>query len=122
MNIQELATLAELGSNVTILLYDNAALGLVTQQQRLFYGGRTFASVYDRAPDFAAIARGFGIHATDLAGEPDAEGAIAEAIRRPGPALVRAPVDAGEMVFPMVPPGAANRDTLEGEPHAAALA
>ncbi len=123
MNLQELATLAELNLNVTILLYDNAALGLVTQQQRLFYEGRTFASVYDRSPDFAIIARGFGLPATDLANATAAEAreAIAEAIRRPGPALVRVPVGACEMVFPMVPPGAANREAMEGEPHAAAL-
>ena len=41
MNIQELATLAELGLPVTILLLNNGHLGLVRQQQELFYGGTT---------------------------------------------------------------------------------
>ena len=40
MNIQELATLADLGLPVAVLVFNNAHLGLVRQQQELFYGGR----------------------------------------------------------------------------------
>src|SRR5512147_771006 len=43
MNIQELATLAELELPVTIVVFDNGQLGLVRQQQALFYGGRESA-------------------------------------------------------------------------------
>ena len=39
MNLQELATSAELGLNTKLVLLDNSALGLVRQQQDLFYGG-----------------------------------------------------------------------------------
>lgn len=66
MNLQELATLAETGANVKIVLMDNSSLGLVQQQQELFYGGRIFASLYATSPDFTAIARGFGLNAVDL--------------------------------------------------------
>ncbi len=38
MNIQELATMAENRLNVTLVLADNRSLGLVRQQQELFYG------------------------------------------------------------------------------------
>ena len=44
MNVQELATAAEEGVDVKIILLNNAQLGLVRQQQQLFYGGRYHAS------------------------------------------------------------------------------
>ncbi|HKO89998.1 MAG TPA: biosynthetic-type acetolactate synthase large subunit, partial [Polyangiaceae bacterium] len=69
MNLQELATLAELGSNVLVLVLNNGQLGLVRQQQQLFYGQRFSASHFEQATDFAAVARAFGIraHAVDAA-------------------------------------------------------
>ena len=44
MNIQELATAAEEGVNVKVVLMNNATLGLVYQQQTLFDGQRIFSS------------------------------------------------------------------------------
>ena len=113
MNIQELATAAELGANVKVLLMDNNALGLVHQQQNLFYGNRLFASKFDGAVDFAVIARGFGLPAFDLGAAGDPLGTLAEALGMAGPCLVRVPIDVREHVYPMVPPGAANRDMIE---------
>jgi acetolactate synthase-1/2/3 large subunit len=118
MNVQELATAAEEGVNVKVVLLNNAHLGLVRQQQQLFYGGRYHASTFHAAPDFAAIARGFDMRAHDLAAGGDADQMLADALGEPGPALVNVPIDADENVYPMVPPGAANRDMIGGEPHA----
>ncbi len=112
MNLQELATAAEEGANVKIVLLDNRSLGLVYQQQTLFYGGRTFASQYARGPDFAALARGFGIDALDLDRARAPEAALAAALRNPGPCLIHATIDVAEQVLPMVPPGAANTDMI----------
>ena len=66
MNIQELATAAETGANVTVILADNGGLGLVQQQQDLFYGRRIFGSDYRHHVDFIKIAEGFGVRALDL--------------------------------------------------------
>src|SRR5208282_5832744 len=46
MNAQELATAAEENVNIKIVLFNNNSLGLVHQQQDLFYGQRVFASDY----------------------------------------------------------------------------
>jgi acetolactate synthase-1/2/3 large subunit len=116
MNIQELATLAETRLPVKVLLLDNGHLGLVRQQQLLFFGGRPFASRFESRPDFCAIARGFGIPAVDLGAVADVEGALAAAIDAPGPAFLRAPVRHEELVMPMVPPGAANEEMIEEVP------
>jgi acetolactate synthase-1/2/3 large subunit len=121
MNLQELATAAEEDVNVKIVLMNNRSLGLVYQQQTLFYGRRVFASAYRKSPDFVALMRGFGIEALDLDGARDARGALAAALRRPGPCLIHATIDTAEQVLPMVPPGAANTQMIvrgaRAEPH-----
>ncbi len=116
MNMQELATLRELGLDVKVFVMNNGGLGLVRQQQELFYGGIFIASDFGFAPDFAAIAETFGIRGCRMdAGDPDAS--IRDMLARPGPALMEVPVRGREMVYPMVPPGAANRDMLGGGFH-----
>ncbi len=112
MNLQELATAAEENVNVKIVLLNNRSLGLVYQQQTLFYGRRVFASAYRKSPDFVALTRGFGIDALDLDGARDARCALGAALRRRGPCLIHATIDAAEQVLPMVPPGAANTQML----------
>ena len=117
MNIQELATLAELEANVNIILFDNNSLGLVRQQQRLFYGSRLHASEFGYCPDFAEIAEGFGIQAHRFdAWEASADGALVEAIQAPGPALISIALDNEAMVFHMVAPGGANTDMITQAP------
>ena len=113
MNLQELATLAELGLNVKLVLLDNAALGLVRQQQHLFYRQRYVGSRYERSVDFMAIARGFGLRACDLGLAPDPAQALRQAMDSPGPALIRVPIHESEHVLPMVAPGTANTDPVD---------
>ncbi len=112
MNIQELATMAELKVNLAILIIDNGALGLVRQQQELFYQERYSACTFELRPDFATIARGFGVKAIDLATEEDWMTAFEEALQQQGPVVIRVPTDLAANAFPMVPPGAANQDAI----------
>ena len=119
MNIQELATLADLDLPVAVLVINNAHLGLVRQQQELFYGGRYSASRFRSSPDFAAIARGFGLRGVTIDPEADPLGQIAAALDAPGPCVIDIPIRSTANVLPMVPPGAANHHTLT-EPSIAA--
>jgi acetolactate synthase-1/2/3 large subunit len=112
MNIQELATLAEENLDVKIILLDNHSLGLVHQQQDLFYGGRFIAVNYPKKTDFAGIANCFGIPSTRLGEAADPAAALAAALLLPGPHLIHAPVDVYEKVFPMVRPGGPNSQML----------
>ena len=57
------------------------------------------------------------MRAVDLATAPNADAALAEAMRSPGPCLIHIPIDIEEEVTPMVPPGAANT-TMIGDSHA----
>lgn len=116
MNIQELATLAEIGANVKIVVLDNQSLGLVAQQQNLFFEGRRSASRYGRGTDFAAVAEAFGVPGVDLDASLDPAASLEEALSGFGPTLIHARVDRDAMVFPMVPPGASNSDMLHEHP------
>jgi acetolactate synthase I/II/III large subunit len=112
MNVQELATIAELGIDLKICVLNNGHLGLVRQQQELLYGRRFVASRFGARPDFAAVARGFGIAATTLP-MPHDHAALAEALRAPGPALLDIAIRETENVLPMVPPGKPNTAAIE---------
>ena len=114
MNIQELVTAAEEGVNLKIILMDNASLGLVHQQQTLFYGERIYASRFQATPDWCKVAEGFGIAAVDLDHAANPCAALMDALSRRGPCLIHASIDVAEKVYPMVPPGAANREMIGG--------
>jgi acetolactate synthase-1/2/3 large subunit len=116
MNIQELATLADWQLDITIILFQNGHLGLVRQQQELFYEQNYIASKFMTNPDFAVIARGFGIRGYDLTRESGELASIFQkALTEPGPCLINVPIDYAENVFPMVPPGKANYEMIGGE-------
>ena len=112
MNIQELATAAENNLDVKIILMNNEALGLVHQQQSLFYQQGVFAATYPGMVNFMQIAAGFGLYSCDLNSEADPQAALQAAISRPGPALIHVRIDADQKVYPMVPPGAANTEMV----------
>ncbi|MCB1958159.1 MAG: acetolactate synthase large subunit, partial [Rhodocyclaceae bacterium] len=114
MNIQELATLADEQLNVKIILMNNNSLGLVYQQQNLFYGKRVYASKYKRQIDFVKIAEGFGIPAIDLDQCDNPRATLAQVMAEPGPCLIHASIDREQFVYPMVPPGGANTEMIGG--------
>jgi acetolactate synthase-1/2/3 large subunit len=112
LNIQELATLAEENLNVKILVMNNAHLGMVRQQQELFYDGRKCASKFTRPPDLTAISRGFGVPAYDLDHFEAPLDLLKTVLNESGPCVINVPIAPEENVFPMVPPGAANREMI----------
>lgn len=114
MNIQEMATAADEGVDVKIVLMNNQSLGLVHQQQDMFYGKRIFAADYKRQTDFVRIAEGFGLAAVDLDRSAHPRALLAEALASKGPTLIHCSIDVNQKVFPMVPPGAANIEMIGG--------
>jgi acetolactate synthase-1/2/3 large subunit len=95
-----------------IVLFDNRQLGLVRQQQTLFYGNRLHACAFEKHTDFVAVARGFGVEAYDLRLGADSVSTLQQLLKQRGPRLTRVPLMAAEMVLPMVPPGAGNCEML----------
>jgi acetolactate synthase-1/2/3 large subunit len=110
MNVQELATLAEQGLDVTVIVLDNGALGMVRQQQELLFGGNYSGCLYGKAPDLVRVAEGFGIAAAD-SGDAGWERV---AFSGHGPRFIRCRIAQTENVYPFVPAGKANVEALEG--------
>jgi acetolactate synthase-1/2/3 large subunit len=110
MNIQELATLAEEGLDVTVIVLDNGALGMVRQQQELLFAKNYSACIYGKSPNLSAIAEGFGITAFE-AGDPSWESG---AFTGSGPRFVHVNIRQSENVYPFVPAGKANIEAIRG--------
>ncbi len=108
MNIQELATLAELNLDVTVVLFKNGSLGMVRQQQEYLFKKNYSASIFEKVPDFLTVAKGFGIDAVDAVADKDwAAKAFAK-----GPHLVLVNIDMEENVLPFVSAGRANIEAI----------
>ncbi len=112
MNIQELATLAALYLPVTIIVFQNATLGMVYQQQKYLFEKNYSASVFERVPDLLNIARGFGIEAIDADSDPEWYKKAFDTKRANKPCFVRCSIDSEENVLPFVPGGRANIDAI----------
>lgn len=116
MNVQELATIARCRLPVKIVLLDNSSLGMVRQWQELFFAERYSEIDLSDNPNFAALAKVFGIPATRIEARDDVEGGLAALLAEPGPALLHVAIDARANVWPLVPPNNANSTMLESNP------
>jgi acetolactate synthase-1/2/3 large subunit len=116
MNVQELATVARLRLPLKLVLLDNSALGMVRQWQELFFDRRYSEIDLSDNPDFADLARVFGIPAVRLDQRADQERVLAEFLATPGPALLHVIIDMRANVWPLVPPNQANSTMLDAHP------
>ena len=112
MNIQEMATLAELNLPVTVIVFQNGTLGMVYQQQKYLFEKNYSASIFTAVPDLLAIAKGFGIEAVDADSNPEWYKVAFDTYRKNKPCFVRVSVDNEEDVLPFVPGGKANIDSI----------
>lgn len=103
MNLQELATLAELGVHVTVVVLNNGGLGMVRQQQEFFYQNHLSASQSPHRVRFDAVAEAFGIRSARL--KMDDLTLLPEVLKGQGPVLLDVETEADQMVWPMVAPG-----------------
>ncbi len=114
MNIQELATIRRYRLPLKILLLDNSQLGMVRQWQELFFEQNFSEIDLSDNPDFADVARSFGIEAFTIDHRHEVEGAIARLLGTNGPILCHARIDPRANVWPLVPPNKSNIEMMEG--------
>ncbi|AGX42722.1 biosynthetic-type acetolactate synthase large subunit [Clostridium saccharobutylicum] len=115
MNIQELATLADFNLNVKVIILTNHHLGLVRQQQELFYNKHYIASSFISNPNFKVVAEGFGMKGYDLGDEQYPLEKLENILNEEGPCVINVPIDECENIFPMVAPGKSNLEMIGGE-------
>lgn len=115
MNIQELATAAEENLDVKVIILNNGHLGLVRQQQTLFYQENLTAVKFHQGVNFAVAAESMGVKGVDLSRSDNPMADLQNALSEHGPCVINLPICETEMVYPMVAPGGANRDMIGGE-------
>ena len=112
MNIQELATLKRYGIPVKIVLLDNSCLGMVRQWQELFFAERYSEVDLSDNPDFAVLARAFGIPAFTVDRADQVPAAIERLLEEDGPLFCHVKIDPRANVWPLVPPGKSNAQMM----------
>ncbi len=112
MNVQELATAVEENLPVKVLLLDNASLGMVRQQQDMFWGGRRSAVELGTSPDWELLARAFGWAVRSISGDDEVPDALAETLAESGPALLHVRISPDANCLPMFRPGGAAREMI----------
>ncbi len=107
MSVPELATIANHGLPVKIIVSNNGYLGMVRQWQELFYNNRLSAVTLDGFPDAEKLAGAYGFKGRTIEHPRDLRAALEAAVAEPGPYLLNVRVSPYENVYPMVPSGGA---------------
>lgn len=108
MTAMEMATAAEFGIGVKILVLNNEFQGMVLQWQDLFYNAE-YAHTKMTNPDFVKLAEAMGIKALRVDNAADLPAKMDEFLNYPNdkPIFMEARVTRNEHVFPMVAAGKA---------------
>ncbi len=108
MTMQELAVAVREELDITIIVLNNAAVGMVRQWQDAFFDGRRMASEYPWVPGFDVLAEGFGARGFRIETYDEVDETLRAAYEYDGPSVVDAHVDPEEDVYPIVPSGGDN--------------
>src|SRR4051812_19318008 len=107
MSVPELATIANHGLPVKIIISNNGYLGMVRQWQELFYNNRLSAVTLDGFPDAEKLAAAYGFKGRTFEHPRALRAALEAAVAEPGPYLLNVRVSPYENFSPMVPAGGA---------------
>ncbi|MCQ2560285.1 MAG: biosynthetic-type acetolactate synthase large subunit, partial [Clostridia bacterium] len=86
MNIQELATMVEQKLPVKIFILNNQTLGMVRQLQEFYCEKRYIAVNFDFDPDFAILAKAYGIDSYTVKTQAELKAVLPEVMAGPGAA------------------------------------
>jgi acetolactate synthase I/II/III large subunit len=95
MNLQDLETAVRLKLNVVAMVWLDGEYGLIKWKQQTQFAGR-HADLAFGNPDFELLAKAFGCWGRTLKAAEELPGALEEAFRQKGPALLAVPVDYSE--------------------------
>lgn len=114
MNCQELATAADNGLPVKIIVMNNHVLGMVKQWQRMFYGKRYSQTSLKGNTDFVKLAEAMGVTGLRVTKLQDLTETLTQALLMEGPVLIDVLVPEAEDVLPIVPAGASLDQMIMG--------
>ena len=105
MNSNELSTEQFYGLPVITLLFNNSALGMVRQWQKLLYDGRYSQTDTERGPDFVKLAEAYGVESLRVNDIDSLRGALKKAVSEGRGCVIECIIDPDELVMPMVDRG-----------------
>lgn len=114
MNCNELATLASLNIPVIDIVMNNSVLGMVRQWQNVFYSGRHSEVEPQRKTNLTMLAAAFGVEGMKINTDDDIEPVLKKAVECNRPVLIDCRISPDNAVLPMIPPGGAVYDTMDG--------
>jgi acetolactate synthase-1/2/3 large subunit len=106
MTLNDLATVGQYRIPVKIAIINNRALGMVRQWQELFFEKRYCDIDLNFSPDFAMLAKSYGIRGVRVDHRTDVPDAVRDFLSDREPRLIDFWVDPAENVYPIIPPGA----------------
>ena len=106
MNIQEMATAAQCGLPIKVVILNNSYLGMVRQWQELFYEKRYSQTGMEHAPDFVKLAEAYGAVGLRATKPDEVEKVLKKGLSTPKAVIMDFVVEEEECVYPMVPAGA----------------
>ncbi len=114
MNSQEMAIASAHNLPVKIIVINNQFLGMVRQWQELFHENRySHTNLAPTNPDFVKLAEAYHVRGVRVETPAALDAALTEAWKSAdAPMLIECRVQLDEMVFPMVPAGAATGDMI----------
>jgi acetolactate synthase-1/2/3 large subunit len=92
MNGQELATAVQYGLNIIFVVIDNGMYGTIRMHQEKHYPARVYGTDLVN-PDFAALARAYGVHGECVTRTADFAPAFERALAHDGPSLLHLRID-----------------------------
>ncbi len=113
MTMQELGTIIQEKTGVKMILLNNNYLGMVRQQQELFFS-RRYSSTPMLNPDFCAVAKAYGIATSHVTKRDELSDAVKDMLKDDKPYLLVVEIEEKGLVLPMVPPGKGNDDIIIG--------
>ena len=106
MTITELATAVQENANIKIAIINNGYLGMVRQWQQLFYDSR-YNETPISSPDYVKLSEAYGLKGYRVSSRKEIPNVVKIAQEIKGPVLIEFVVEQHDMVYPMVPTGAA---------------
>ena len=105
MCLNELATAVTYNVPVTIVIFNNHALGMVRQWQKVFFDGRYSNTTLNRKTDFVKLAQAFGAKGFKAEDKESFEKVFKKAYKEKGPVVIDLTIKSDSLVLPMLKPG-----------------
>ncbi|MFT4562696.1 MAG: acetolactate synthase-1/2/3 large subunit [Gammaproteobacteria bacterium] len=91
MNVQEMETAKRLGCNMTMMVWEDFAYGLIAWKQQAHFGKHTDLAFSN--PNWSQLAAAFGWGMHNVRNSADLAGELEASFQEPGPSLVVIPID-----------------------------